>query len=64
MAIGPGKYDDTCTKVRKETNAEGVAIIVMNGKNGSGFSCQAPIELTIHLPQMLRQMADNIEKSS
>jgi hypothetical protein len=59
--LGPGKYDDLCTEVRDRTEAEGAIVLVFGGKNGSGFSCQAPLHLTADLPQMLRQMATQIE---
>jgi len=60
--IGPGKYDDLCTTVREQTKARGVVLLVFAGENGSGFSCQADLELTLKMPQMLRDMADQIEK--
>ena len=63
MAIGPGKYDDVCTEIREKTEAVGVVMIVVEGNKGSGFSCQAPLEVTIKLPQILRQMADDIERT-
>ena len=63
MAIGPGKYDDLCTVVRETANAEGAIIIILNGNQGGGFSCQAPLELTARLPAILRAVADDIEKS-
>lgn len=59
--LGPGKYDDLCTRVREETKAEATILLVFNGNNGSGFSCQAPLDVTLSLPQMLRSMADQIE---
>ena len=61
MPAGPGKYDDLCTKVREEVGADGVILLVVNGKEGSGFSCQANLPLTLALPKMLRSIADEIE---
>jgi len=61
MALGPGKYDELCTYVREMAKAEGVALIVIHGGYGSGFSVQAPLGLTATLPVMLRLMADQIE---
>ena len=29
MAEGPGKYDDLCTYVREQANAQGVLLIVL-----------------------------------
>jgi hypothetical protein len=63
MPIGPGKYDAQCTKVREETQAGGVLLAVFNGNQGTGFSVQAPFELAIALPAILRDTADQIEKS-
>jgi hypothetical protein len=62
MANGPGKYDDIATKVRKETEADGVVIVIINGKKGSGFSAQLPAHIRITLPQNLRSIADQIEE--
>lgn len=62
--IGPGKYDDLCTEVRTKAKAEGAIVLVFNGEKGSGFSCQATIEDTMRLPEILRSMADQIESSS
>jgi hypothetical protein len=62
MARGPGKYDDLATLVRDGTNADGVIVIVIGGSKGSGFSVQATFEVTAKLPDLLRTMADNIER--
>ena len=63
MPVGPGKYDDLCTEVREQTEAEGVAIIVINGKHGSGFSVQAAEYITLGLPDLLEHMAKDIRAS-
>jgi hypothetical protein len=60
MAIGPGKYDEVCTKVRHEAQADGVILIIMNGKHGTGFSMQASPEKTAALPAMLEHLAAQI----
>ena len=57
----PGKYDTLCTMVREYVIADGVIVIVFNGRQGSGFSCQATPELTLHLPELLRDVADKIQ---
>jgi hypothetical protein len=62
MALGPGKYDDLATMARNATSAEGVIVIVLGGVAGSGFSVQATFEVTAKLPDLLRTMADNIER--
>jgi len=61
MAIGPGQYDDVATTVRTETRAEGVIILVINGRRGSGFSAQLPRALTLAMPAILRDLADQID---
>jgi hypothetical protein len=62
MAIGPGKYDDIATYVREQAWAQGVVLIVLGGRFGSGFSVQSasPIAL-LQLPQMLRDLAAKID---
>ena len=60
--LGPGRYDDLCTHVRETANAEGAVVIVVHGILGSGFSFQGGIEAMVTLPDMLRKVADDIEK--
>lgn len=64
MALGPGKYDSICTEAREKTKAEGVVLIVVNGSFGHGFSCQATLEVIAGLPQLLRTVADDMERSA
>jgi hypothetical protein len=61
MALGPGKYDDIATEVRQKTGTEGVIVFVINGSRGNGFSAQLPLDLTLTLPTILRDMARQIE---
>lgn len=35
--------------------------MVFKGIHGSGFSVQAPMEIQMNLPQLLRNLADQIE---
>ena len=62
MAIGPGKYDDLCTMVRDKAKARAALVIVLGGKKGNGFSCQADAMTTLMLPDLLRTIAAEIEK--
>lgn len=62
MTVGPGKYDYLATRARLQAESEGIILIVINGKYGSGFSIQADPLVTSRLPLMLRVMADEIEK--
>jgi len=61
MAHGPGKYDDVATAVRLLTAARGVVLIISGGVKGSGFTVQAPLDLQLDLPRMLREVAQAIE---
>lgn len=58
---GPGKYDHACTAAREQTKAIGAILIVLDGAQGSGFSVQAPLEVTQQMPAFLRKLADAIE---
>lgn len=62
MTPGAGKYDQICTQVRNDTEATDVAVMVINGKHGTGFSVQSQsMKFMILLPRLLRDMADQIE---
>jgi hypothetical protein len=67
MALGPGKYDDVCTMVTKQVGigaqGGGVIVLVMGGNKGSGFSCQADLETTLALPDLLESVARQIRES-
>lgn len=63
MPIGPGRYDEECSRARIATNARGVILIVIDGKAGSGFSCQADIITTLQLPDILDTVAKEIRAS-
>ena len=65
MSLGPGKYDDLCTLARRRAGIEdhqpgGVIVIVLGGNKGNGFSCQADLETTSLLPDMLESIARQI----
>jgi len=60
--FGPGKYDDVCSDVRIRTNARGAIVIVIDGRDGSGFSCQADIATTLSLPVILERVAADIRR--
>lgn len=60
MALGPGRYDDLCTYVREQAEAEGAIIIVIGGKDGAGFSCQADLSTMAVLPELLETIAKQI----
>ena len=67
MALGPGKYDDACSRVREEVgfsegDVGGVLLIVIGGHHGNGFSCQADLETTLRLPDLLENIAAQIRR--
>jgi hypothetical protein len=62
MAIGPGKYDDVCTQVREQLDAQGVMLVVIGGKKGSGFSVQGTLHVLATLPDTLEYMAREMRK--
>ena len=64
MAIGQGIYDDLCTLIRARTSATGAIVIVTGGPLGRGFSCQADLETTLALPEILEALAAEIRKDA
>lgn len=64
MPIGPGKYDDLCTKVREEAKATAALVIILGGNKGRGFSVQTEDFLVVaKLPAILRNVANQIEET-
>jgi hypothetical protein len=49
----PREYDAVCTEARLKTKARGVILVVFSADKGSGFSCQADMEITGALPEIL-----------
>ena len=62
MPVGGGKYDGFSTVIREATGAEGVVLLVLGGTMGAGFSVQATANVVRQLPNMLREIADQVEK--
>jgi hypothetical protein len=59
---GPGRYDDLCTYAREQADAQGVILIILEGKVGSGCSMQLSSSLDRRgIPGALRDMANEIE---
>lgn len=63
MTLGPGKYQELCTRTRIEARAIGAIVVIIEGRHGNGFSCQAPLEVQRELPTMLRELAQSIEQA-
>jgi hypothetical protein len=61
MTIGPGVYDAEVTLVVESTNAQAVILIVLDGDRGSSFSIQATPGVILRLPEILRDMADQLD---
>jgi hypothetical protein len=57
-----GKYDEACTVARMMGGGKAAFLIILEGKDGNGCSVQAPPELILHLPGLLRHLADSIER--
>ena len=59
---GSSKYDDHLTRVRIETEAAAVVLIVVDGNRGHGFGVQCEgIFAWNRLPGLLRLMATELE---
>lgn len=58
----PGKYDDLCTMVREETQAEGVVLMIVRGNRGSGFSAQATPNVLHSLPDAIEMVVAQLRK--
>jgi molybdopterin biosynthesis enzyme MoaB len=63
MSKSMENYDDICANVRKDAQADGAIVIIVNGNQGSGFSCQGPEALTKELPNILEGLAKQIRMS-
>lgn len=63
MTLGRGRYDDEATAAREETGAQGIVLIVLAGDKGNGFAVQVRSPYLLkRLPEMLRTMAEQIER--
>lgn len=63
MPLGPGKYDAECTEMRERLKAGGVVLLVIDGAHGSGFAAQLTPLTTMALPDILRDIANEMERS-
>jgi len=62
MPPGGGLYGDVASVVLMETQADGVIMIILNGRRGSGFSVAIAEELILDVPEALRRLADDIDR--
>lgn len=63
MPMGPGIYDELATELREQTHALGVAVVVIAGSKGSGFSVQGPMAVQASLPDILESMARQLREA-
>lgn len=57
----PGIYDDLCTNLRQETDADAVIIIIVNGSRGNGISLQSlGTEPINQIPKLLERLIDQV----
>ena len=65
MALGEGKYGAHASQLLADENADGVAVIILNGTRGSGFSLQLRADVREKaralLPAILRTIAGELE---
>jgi hypothetical protein len=62
MEIGTGKYDQLCRHACGEAGAIAAILVIFDGNLGSGFSVQAPWEMTPDMPKILRNLAARIDE--
>lgn len=63
MPLGPGKYDDLCTYVRRKSKARAALLVIIGGNKGEGFAVQADAQTLAKLPVILENMAHEIRQS-
>jgi hypothetical protein len=61
--MAPGKYDDACTQVREQLQADGVMLVVFDGNQGSGISVQGSLATLAKLPGILEGLAREMRAS-
>jgi hypothetical protein len=63
MRSGSGQYADIAEYVHKETDAEAVVIIIINGNKGNGYEIRSHPDHQARIPLLLRLTADDLERS-
>lgn len=59
--IGLGKYNAEAERARADCGAEGLIIVVFNGKAGHGFEAHLPPEALMGAAAALRDVASQIQ---
>jgi len=62
MTQGAGKYDQVCTDIIKQTNADGAVVIIIGGPLSGGLSVQVTEQALRWLPTLLRNVAVQVEE--
>lgn len=64
--VGGGKYDADCEELLKKFEALGVALIVLDGKKGNGFSVSMPNDkvLIAAMAWALKEAAEDLRRRS
>jgi hypothetical protein len=60
---GVGRYDVECQAAFEACQAQGVLLIVCNGKYGHGFSAIMTPDMADQVPAVLRDVASQLEKN-
>jgi hypothetical protein len=57
-----GLFDRVCDHVRQSTDARCAAVVIIGGESGSGYSIAGSFDAQLLLPDILRKMADILER--
>lgn len=60
--IEKGKYDHLAGMIVEATTADGVLLLIFGGKLGDGTACKMRPEFALHMPALLRKIADEMEE--
>lgn len=64
MAIGGGKYHKQLMDLKRETEAEAVFLIVINGNQGHGISAAADLDIAKTIPDVLERVAQEMREEN
>lgn len=56
------EYDEVCERLRVACRADGVVVIFIGGRHGSGASLRMPAKAYPHVPSLLRSFAAGFEE--
>ena len=61
MAKRDGKYDEEANELQRGFDADAVIVLVVGGERGNGVSICSDLQTMMHLPEVLRTIAEQIE---